>query len=102
MRKDLAEVAMLTDGRFSGFTAGPCIGHVSPEAYVGGPIAIVQDGDTIKIDVPNHRIDIDLTEDQIKERLAHWKPVERDIKSKVLLKYRALVSSAMKGAILRF
>ena len=102
MRKDLAEVAMITDGRFSGFTAGPCIGHVSPEAYVGGPIAIIQDGDIIKIDVPNRRLDIELPDDEIQERLAHWTPYERDIKSKVLLKYRALVTSAAKGAILKF
>ncbi len=102
MRKDLAEVAMLTDGRFSGFTSGPCVGHVSPEAYVGGPIAIVQDGDIIKIDVQNRRLDIELTDAQIKDRLAKWHPVERDIKSKVLLKYRALVTSAAKGAVLKF
>ncbi len=75
---------------------------MSPEAYVGGPIAIVQDGDIIKIDVPNRRLDIDLTDAQIKDRLAQWHPVERDIKSKVLLKYRALVTSAAKGAVLKF
>ncbi len=102
MVKELEEVAMITDGRFSGFTAGPCVGHVSPEAYVGGSIAIVQNGDKIKIDVPNRRLDLLLSDDEIKNRLKQWKPVENDVKSKVLLKYRALVSSASKGAILKF
>ena len=102
VRKDLAEVAMITDGRFSGFTAGPCVGHVSPEAYVGGPIAVVQDGDIIKIDVPNHRLDIELSDDDIQDRLSRWTPFERETTSKVLLKYRALVTSAVKGAVLKF
>jgi dihydroxy-acid dehydratase len=102
VRKDLTEVAMITDGRFSGFTAGPCIGHVSPEAYVGGPLAAVQEGDIIKIDVPNHRLDIELTDEEIQDRLNRWTPYERETTSKVLLKYRALVTSASNGAILKF
>ena len=100
--KYLDKVALITDGRFSGATSGPCIGHISPEAYVGGPIAIVQDGDIIKIDIPNRKLDVNLEDEEIRERLKKWKPYERDIKSKTLLKYRKLVSSASKGAILEF
>nr|MDO8086485.1 dihydroxy-acid dehydratase [Candidatus Sigynarchaeum springense] len=102
MNKDLADVAMITDGRFSGASTGPCIGHVSPEAYVGGPIAVVENGDLIKIDIPARRLDISLSGDEIKERLSRWKRIERDIKSKALLKYRALVGSASKGAVLNW
>ena len=102
LRKDLNKVALITDGRFSGATAGPCIGHVCPEAYVGGPIAIVQDGDVIKIDVPNRTVNLALSDEEIQNRLNEWKPHERDIKSRTLLKYRALVSSAAEGAILKF
>lgn len=100
--RDLDRVALITDGRFSGATSGPCIGHVSPEAYVGGPIAAIQNGDLIKIDVPNKKLDVELSDEEIKERLKNWEPYEKDIKSKVLLKYRALVTSAMKGAILKY
>jgi dihydroxy-acid dehydratase len=101
MNKDLADVAMITDGRFSGATSGPCIGHVSPEAYVGGPIAIVENGDRIKIDIPARRLEISLSDQDIKDRLSKWKPIQRDIKSKALLKYRSLVGSASKGAVLK-
>ncbi|MFX1406614.1 MAG: dihydroxy-acid dehydratase [Promethearchaeota archaeon] len=102
LRRNLTRVALVTDGRFSGATSGPCIGHVSPEAYVGGPIAIVQNGDPISIDIPNKKINVNITNDEIKERLSHWHPVEKPVKSKALLKYRSLVSSAAKGAILEF
>jgi dihydroxy-acid dehydratase len=101
LRRDLNEVALITDGRFSGATEGPCIGHISPEAYVGGPIAIIQDGDIIQIDVPNRRLHLKLDEKEIESRLRDWIPYEKDIKSKTLLKYRALVTSADKGAILK-
>jgi dihydroxy-acid dehydratase len=100
--RDLDKVALITDGRFSGYTSGPCIGHVCPEAYVGGPIGIVKDGDMIKIDIPNRTLDINLTSEEMQERLTKWKPVEKNIKSRALLKYRSLVSSAAKGAILKF
>jgi dihydroxy-acid dehydratase len=101
-RRDITKVAMMTDGRFSGASMGPCIGHVCPEAYVGGPIAIVENGDQITIDIPNRRLDIGLTEDIIKERFKKWKPIEHEVKSKVLLKYRNSVTSASKGAILKY
>ncbi|MFX1279738.1 MAG: dihydroxy-acid dehydratase [Promethearchaeota archaeon] len=101
-KSKLDRVALITDGRFSGYTSGPCIGHVSPEAYVGGPIALVRDGDIIKIDIPNRILDVVINEKEIKDRLANWKPFEKDIRSKALLKYRYLVSSASEGAILKF
>ena len=102
MKSKLDRVALITDGRFSGYTSGPCIGHVSPEAYVGGPIALVRDGDIIKIDIPNRILDVTTNEEELKDRSANWKPFEKDIKSKALLKYRSLVSSASEGAILKF
>ncbi len=102
LRRNLDRVALITDGRFSGATSGPCIGHVSPEAYIGGPIAIVKDGDIIYFDIPNRKLDVKLSDEEIKERFSKWKPFEREIKSKVLLKYKKLVSSASKGAIFKF
>lgn len=100
--KYLKKLALITDGRFSGGTSGPCIGHVCPEAYVGGPLAIIEDGDIINIDIPNRKLDADLSEEEIQKRLNTWKPVEKEVKSRALLKYRALVTSASKGAILKF
>jgi dihydroxy-acid dehydratase len=102
LRRNLTRVALITDGRFSGATSGPCIGHVSPEAYVGGPIAVIQDGDVIQIDIPNRNLNVKLTGDQIQKRLEQWKPFEKPITSKALLKYKKLVSSAAKGAILEY
>jgi len=102
LRRDMNRVALITDGRFSGATSGPCIGHICPEAYVGGPIAIIEDGDIIKIDIPNRSLNAELSDDTIQDRINKWKPYEKDIKSKILLKYRALVTSAARGAILEF
>ena len=94
------DVALITDGRFSGGTRGPCIGHISPEAAKGGPIAIIKDGDIISIDIPNKKIDIELSEKEIKERLSRWKAPEPKIKKGYLARYARMVSSADKGAIL--
>ena len=94
----LKKVALITDGRFSGGTRGPCIGHVSPEAAEGGPIAIVEDGDLIRVDIPARRLDLLLSEEEIKERLESWKPLRKKL-SGVLSRYAKLVSSADKGAI---
>ncbi|MHA1670393.1 MAG: dihydroxy-acid dehydratase [Promethearchaeota archaeon] len=102
LKKKLDRVALITDGRFSGGTSGPCIGHVSPEAYVGGPIAVIEEGDIIIIDIPNRKLKVDLTDNDIQTRLKKWSPYEKPIKSKALLKYKNLVSSADKGAILKF
>jgi dihydroxy-acid dehydratase len=93
-------VALITDGRFSGGTKGPCIGHVSPEAAAGGPIAILKNGDIITIDIPNRRLDVDLSKSEIEKRLRSWKPIQPKIKTGYLARYSKLVSSADKGAIL--
>jgi dihydroxy-acid dehydratase len=92
-------VALITDGRFSGGTRGPCIGHVSPEAMEGGPMAIVKDGDTISIDIPNRKIDLLLSEEEIKDRLNKWTAPEPKIKTGYLARYGKLVKSAGTGAI---
>ncbi len=102
LKRDLDRVALVTDGRFSGATSGPCIGHVSPEAYVGGPIAIIENGDIVRIDIPERKLEVDISDDEIQDRFKNWKPFERDIKSKALLKYKNLVSSAAEGAIFKF
>lgn len=96
----IQEVALITDGRFSGASYGPCVGQVSPEAYVGGPIAAIQDGDEITIDIPGRSINVDLSDDEIKKRLENHKPQQRDVPNGYMKRYMKLVSSAAKGAIL--
>jgi dihydroxy-acid dehydratase len=93
------KVALITDGRFSGGTRGFCIGHVSPEAAVGGMIALLQDGDKITIDAIKGTIDVDLTNAEIEARKARWKPRENDYQSGTLWKYSQTVGSARFGAI---
>ncbi len=93
-------VALITDGRFSGGTKGPCIGHISPEASSGGPIAILKDGDIISIDITNRKIEVKLSDAEIKGRFKGWKAVSPKIKTGYLLRYSKLVSSADKGAVL--
>jgi len=95
------EVALITDGRFSGATRGASIGHVAPEAAVGGPIAIVEEGDIIEIDIPEKKLNIKLEEDEIKERLKKLKLPESKVKSGYLKYYADLVGSADKGAVRR-
>ena len=94
-------VVLITDGRFSGGTKGPCIGHISPEAASGGPIAIVKNGDTIKIDIPNRKIEVKLSKTEIENRFKSWKPVAPKIKTGYLSRYLRIVSSASEGAVLR-
>jgi len=94
-------VALITDGRFSGGTRGPCIGHISPEAMEGGTIAIIKDGDRIKIDIPKRKIDLMLSDKEIKERLGKWKPPEPKIKKGYLSRYARMVSSAGSGAVMK-
>ncbi|MBM4240488.1 MAG: dihydroxy-acid dehydratase [Euryarchaeota archaeon] len=96
----IKSVALITDGRFSGGTRGPCIGHISPEAMVGGRIAALKDGDIIKIDISNRKLDVLLSDKDIKDRLENIVSPEKKIKG-WLLRYRKMVSSADKGAILR-
>jgi dihydroxy-acid dehydratase len=93
-------VALITDGRFSGGTKGPCIGHVSPEAASGGPIAILKDGDIIDLDIKNRKINARLTKQEIAKRFKNWKAIPPKIKTGYLARYSRLVSSADKGAIL--
>jgi len=94
-------VALITDGRFSGGTKGPCIGHISPEASAGGPIGILKDGDTIIIDIPNRILEVKLSKHEIERRFKGWKSVEPKIKTGYLSRYSRLVTSADKGAILK-
>ena len=93
-------VAMITDGRYSGATRGPCIGHVCPEAFEGGPIAIVKDGDDIEIDIDNRKLNLLITQEEIEKRLNEWKRPEPKIKTGYLNLYRKIVSSARVGAYL--
>jgi dihydroxy-acid dehydratase len=98
----LAEsVALITDGRFSGGTKGPCIGHISPEASAAGPIAILKDGDIITIDIPDRKLDVKLSKTEIEKRFRNWKPIAPKIKTGYLARYSKLVTSADKGAVLR-
>jgi len=94
------DVALLTDGRFSGATHGFMAGHVAPEAVEGGPIAAVQDGDKVTIDVPNRRLDVDLSDDEIARRVAAY-DAPASVTDGVLGKYAKLVSSASEGAVTR-
>ena len=94
-------VALITDGRFSGGTKGASIGHVSPEAMEGGPVAIVEEGDLILIDIPHKKISIKLSDKEIKSRLLRWSPPEPKIKHGYMLRYSRAVSSAGKGAIIK-
>ncbi|HTW83527.1 MAG TPA: dihydroxy-acid dehydratase [Candidatus Sulfotelmatobacter sp.] len=94
-------VALVTDGRFSGATRGLMIGHVAPEAFVGGPIAAVRDGDPITIDVEHNRLQLDVSDAELQQRLASWKQPAPRYTSGVFAKYAALVSSAAEGAITR-
>jgi dihydroxy-acid dehydratase len=94
------DVALVTDGRFSGGTQGPCIGHIAPEAQAGGVIAIVQDGDEISIDIPLRRVELKISDDEIKSRLAKWKAPEPKETEGYLARYAKVVSSASRGAVL--
>jgi dihydroxy-acid dehydratase len=93
------DVAMITDGRFSGATRGPMIGHAAPEAFVGGPIGAIEDGDTITIDIPAREISVDLSDAELEDRLADWEPPEPNYTSGVLAKYGMAFGSAANGAV---
>jgi dihydroxy-acid dehydratase len=102
MGRGLGEsVALITDGRFSGGTHGACIGHVSPEAAAGGPIALIQPGDIIAIDIPNRRLDLEVSEAELARRKAAWKCPPPKIDYGYLARYAAQVTSADTGAVLR-
>ena len=93
------KVALITDGRFSGGTRGFCIGHVGPEAAVGGPIALLQDGDTINIDADAGTLDVDISDAQLAARLAAWQPRKTDYQSGAIWKYAQTVGPAYKGSV---
>lgn len=93
-------VALITDGRFSGATRGASIGHVSPEAALGGPIAFVHEGDIISIDINAHSIQLKVSDQELEERKKNWVPKEPKIKTGYLARYASLVTSANKGAVL--
>jgi len=92
-------VALITDGRFSGGTRGPCIGHISPEAAEGGPIAMVEDGDTIVLDIPNRRLELKVDDSVLSERRSRWQAPEPKIKTGWLARYASVVTSANTGAV---
>jgi len=94
-------VALITDGRFSGGTRGPCIGHISPEAMEGGPLAVVKNGDIIRINIPGRSLNVALTDQEIKQRLQKWKKPAPKITKGYLARYARFVSSADEGAIMK-
>lgn len=96
-----SSVALITDGRFSGASRGASIGHVAPEAALGGPIAFINEGDMIHIDINANKLEVLVSDEELEKRKANWVPKECDIKSGYLLRYRELVTSASKGAVLR-
>jgi len=94
-----SSVALITDGRFSGGTRGPCIGHISPEAAAGGPIAAIRDGDYIQIDIPRKKIELKITKLKLAARLKQWKPKKPKITTGYLARYAKMVQSAETGAV---
>ena len=94
-------VALVTDGRFSGASHGPMVGHVAPEAMVGGPIGLLREGDIITLDIPNRRLDARISEEEMTDRRSAWRPMEPKYTTGVLAKYAKLVSSASEGAVTR-
>ena len=95
-----SSVALITDGRFSGASRGASIGHVSPEAAVGGPIAFVEEGDIIKIDIPGLKIELDVPDEVLEERKKNWQPREPKITTGYLARYASMVTSGNRGAVL--
>ena len=97
-----SSVALITDGRFSGASRGASIGHVSPEAAVGGPIALVKEGDIISIDIPNNSLNLKVSDEELAKRRAEWQPREPKVTTGYLARYAKMVTSGNKGAILEF
>lgn len=95
------KVALITDGRFSGASRGACIGHISPEAMEGGPIALIEDGDMISIDIPNRKLELLVSDEELAARKAAWKQPEPKVKTGYLSRYARLVTSANTGAVLK-
>ena len=95
-----SSVALITDGRFSGASRGASIGHVSPEAAVGGPIALIEEGDNIAIDIPNMKLDVKVSEEELEARRTKWQPREPKVTSGYLARYASMVTSGNRGAVL--
>ena len=94
-------VALVTDGRFSGGTAGACVGHISPEAAEGGVIGLLRDGDVIELDIPGRTINVKLSEEELEERRKAWSPPEPRMNYGWLGRYQKMVTNAAQGAVLR-
>jgi dihydroxy-acid dehydratase len=97
-----SSVALITDGRFSGASRGASIGHVSPEAAVGGPIALVKEGDTILVDITNKRLEVKVSDEELAKRKAEWKPKTPSVTTGYLARYEKLVTSGNRGAVLEY
>ena len=95
-----SSVALITDGRFSGASRGASIGHVSPEAAVGGPIALIEEGDLIQIDIPNHKLNVAVSDEEMAERRKNWKPRQPKVTTGYLARYASMVTSGDRGAVL--
>jgi len=95
-----SSVALITDGRFSGASRGASIGHISPEAAVGGPIALVEEGDIISINIPENTLNMKVSDEELAKRRAKWQPREPRVTTGYLSRYRELVTSGNRGAIL--
>lgn len=95
-----SSVALITDGRFSGASRGASIGHISPEAAVGGPIALVEEGDIIRINIPENKLELAVSEEEMARRKAAWQPREPKVNTGYLARYAAMVTSGNRGAVL--
>jgi len=95
-----SSVALITDGRFSGASRGASIGHISPEAAVGGPIALVKEGDTIRINIPENKLELAVSDEELARRKAEWQPREPKVNTGYLARYAAMVTSGNRGAVL--
>jgi len=95
------KVALITDGRFSGGTRGAAIGHISPEAAEGGTIGLIEEGDIISIDIPNHKLDLKVSEEELEKRRKNFKPLEPKIQSGYVYRYSQMVTSASTGAVFK-
>lgn len=93
-------MALITDGRFSGASRGASIGHISPEAAVGGPIALVEEGDIIRINIPQTTLELEVSEEELARRRANWQPREPKVTTGYLARYAAMVTSGNRGAVL--
>jgi dihydroxy-acid dehydratase len=93
-------IAIVTDGRFSGTSGGPCIGHLVPEAMVGGPIAVLRDGDIIDIDIASRTVNVELSDEEIRQRFLSWKPPKPKVTKGYLAHFAKYATSADKGAYL--